>query len=75
VSNFHARNFFKTKTNCTDMIHANMFYLCTKTIAIAHCVQRISSKRPEHQNDDNKQTAKSATHMRAASSCPFFLPE
>jgi hypothetical protein len=29
-SNFHARNFFKKKTNCTDMMHANpnLWFIC-----------------------------------------------
>jgi hypothetical protein len=40
----------------------------------------LSQARPAHHNDNNKQTAKSATedektNMRAACSCPFLLPE
>jgi hypothetical protein len=78
MSNLHARIFFLTKTNCTDMIHANVFYL-SETIAIAHCVQKDLSqalRAPQRR----QQTAKFATEerktgMRAASSCPFRLPE
>lgn len=78
MSNLHARIFFLTKTNCTDMIHANVFYL-SETIAIAHCVQKDLSqvlRAPQRRQQTAKfATEERKTRMRAASSCPFRLPE